>query len=70
MADVTPEPIMRIAMGFMAAKHLFVANEIGLFEALAKGPAELDMLAQRTNLPPRTLRIAADAMVALGFLER
>jgi len=70
MPDITPEPIMRIAMGFMAAKHLFVANEIGLFEALAKGPAELETLAQRTNLPPRTLRIAADAMVALGFLER
>jgi hypothetical protein len=23
MTDLTPEPIMRIAMGFMAAKHLF-----------------------------------------------
>jgi hypothetical protein len=32
MADITPDPIMKIAMGFMAAKHLFVASEIGLFE--------------------------------------
>ena len=39
MAQITPDPIMRIAMGFMAAKHLFVANEIGLFTGLAQGPA-------------------------------
>ncbi len=32
---VTPEPIFQTALGFMAAKHLFVANEICLFEALA-----------------------------------
>jgi hypothetical protein len=38
MSNVTPEPIMRIAMGFMAAKHLFTASAIGLFEALATGP--------------------------------
>jgi len=39
MAEVTPDPIMGIAMGFMAAKHLFVASEIGLFTGLAQGPA-------------------------------
>ena len=42
MADVTSEPIMRIAMGFMAAKHLFTASAIGLFENLADGPATVD----------------------------
>ena len=70
MADVTPDLIFQVANGFMAAKHLFVANEIGLFEALADAPATLDDLAQRTGIPRRTLRILADAMVALGFLER
>jgi hypothetical protein len=39
MAEITPDPIMRIASGFMAAKHLFVACEIGIFENLAPGPA-------------------------------
>jgi hypothetical protein len=34
----TPELIFQIASGFMAAKHLFVANEVGLFEQLADGP--------------------------------
>jgi hypothetical protein len=31
MADITPDLIFQVANGFMAAKHLFVANEIGLF---------------------------------------
>ena len=65
---VTPEAIMKIASGFMAAKHLFAANELGLFEALADAPANLDALAARTGLTPRATRISADAMVALGLL--
>jgi SAM-dependent methyltransferase len=67
---VTPEPIMRLASGFMAAKHLFAANELGLFEALADSSATLDGLAARTGLTRRAARISADAMVALGLLER
>lgn len=70
MADVTPDRIFQVASGFMAAKHLFVAHEVGLFEQLTRGPATLDELAQRVGIPRRTLRILADAMVALGFVER
>jgi len=70
MPAITPEPIMKIAMGFMAAKHLFAASEIRLFEALASGPASLDELADRTGVPSRTLAIAAAAMVGLGLIER
>jgi SAM-dependent methyltransferase len=68
--DLTPEPIMRLAAGFMAAKHLFAANELGLFEALADSPATIESLAARTGLTVRAARIGADAMVALGLLER
>jgi SAM-dependent methyltransferase len=68
--EVTPEPIMRVAAGFMAAKHLFAAGRLGLFEALADAPAPLQALADRTGLTPRAARISADAMVALGLLER
>ncbi len=67
---VSPEPIMRLASGFMAAKHLFAANEVGIFEALGESPAALDALAARTGLTPRAARISADAMVALGLLAR
>jgi SAM-dependent methyltransferase len=61
---------MRIAMGFMAAKHLFTASAIGLFEALAAGPATLEEIAQKTEVPSRTLGIIAAAMVSLRLLER
>jgi SAM-dependent methyltransferase len=70
MTDVTPEPIFQVASGFMAAKHLFVANEVGLFEQLADGPVTLDELAGRTGVARTRLRILADAMVVLGFVER
>jgi hypothetical protein len=70
MAEVTPDPIMEIAMGFMAAKHLFVASEIGLFTGLAQGPATLDELAATCGIPRRTAGISADAMVSVGLLER
>jgi SAM-dependent methyltransferase len=65
----TPQRIFEIAQGFMASKHLFAASELGLFEALGEGPVDLDGLAARTGLSPRTARISADAMVALGLLE-
>jgi ubiquinone/menaquinone biosynthesis C-methylase UbiE len=57
-------------MGFMASKQLFIANEIGLFTALAKQQATLEELAGQLGLPTRTVRILADAMVAFGLIER
>jgi hypothetical protein len=68
--QASPEVIFEVTMGFMASKHLFVANELGLFTALAEGPATLEQLAEKIGVPARTLRIIADAMVALGFIER
>ena len=67
---VGPEPILQLAVGFMAAKHLFAASELGVFETLADSPARLDALAARTGLTCRAARISADAMVALGLLQR
>lgn len=64
------ERIFELAQGFMASKHLFAASSLGLFEALAEGSTDLDGLAARTGLPRRTARISADAMVAIGLLER
>ena len=66
----SPEPIMQIAFGFMAAKHLFAASELGIFEALAEGATDVEGLAARTGLTRRAARISADAMVALDLLER
>ena len=70
MPAITPEPVLKIATGFMAAKQLFAASEIGLFEALADGPASLEELAAKTAVPARTVGIVAAAMVSLGLIDQ
>jgi len=70
MPAITPEPILKIATGFMAAKQLFAASEIGLFETLADGPAGLEELAGKTAVPARTVGIVAAAMVSLGLIDQ
>lgn len=70
MAPPNPEAIMQALGGHLAAKYLMVAGQVGLFEVLGQGALPLDTLARHTSLPPRTLRILADALVATGFLER
>jgi ubiquinone/menaquinone biosynthesis C-methylase UbiE len=70
MPAITPEPILKIATGFMAAKQLFAASEIGLFEALADGPAGLEELAGKTAVPARTVGIVVAAMVSRGLIDQ
>src|SRR5579863_4808767 len=65
-----PQVIFDTATGFMRAKHLFVAVELGIFEALANGAKPLAEIARELKLPPRTARIVVDAVAALGFLVR
>jgi SAM-dependent methyltransferase len=69
-ARATRDSLLQLAGGFMTAKLLFVASEVGLFTSLATGPATLDEVAARTGIAPTRLRVLADGMVALGVLER
>ncbi|UOQ55986.1 polyketide biosynthesis methyltransferase [Leucobacter allii] len=68
--NATPDRILDIATGFMGAKQLDNAARIGLFAALAGGPRDAAGLAEATRHPERQVRILADAMNALGLLER
>jgi Dimerisation domain len=68
-ASGTCAKIHDVALGFMASEQLFVASEIGLSEHLAPGPSTLDDLTARMCVPRCTLRIIADAMVALGLID-
>src|SRR5918912_2874710 len=70
MNGATPDLIFQTLMGFMMSKHLFAATELRLFEKLADRPLTLEELARDLGIPPRTARITADAMVALGFLQK
>ncbi|WP_131744823.1 methyltransferase [Frankia sp. Cppng1_Ct_nod] len=69
-AQVTPESILRISAGYMAAKFLFVASRIGLFEALAHGSRTAAQLGAAVGVPARSARIVADAMVSVGLVNR
>jgi SAM-dependent methyltransferase len=65
---VTPEVILQLASGYMASKMLFAAGAIDLFAQLADGPLSPENVAARMKLPLRSVRVVADAMVALGLL--
>src|SRR2546422_582132 len=67
---VTPDRIMKLGHAFRAAKALLSAVELGIFTALAEGPAGLDTLTKRVGIHERGARDFFDALVALSMLER
>jgi hypothetical protein len=62
--------ILQTGLGFWASKTLLSAIEMEVFTELARHPEDLDTLAGRLGLHPRSSRDFLDALVALGFLER
>ena len=66
----SPDHILQVGMGFWASKTLLSAVEMGVFTELAHGPEELNSLAGRVGLHPRSARDFMDALVAMGFLQR
>ena len=70
MTFVSPQPLMQMLGGVMAARYVMVAVHLDLFSLLAEQPADLEMVAQRIEMPPRTTRILLDALVALQFLYK
>jgi O-methyltransferase domain/Dimerisation domain len=66
----TPDQILQTGMAFWASKTLLSAVEMEVFTELSKEPENLDRLAGRLGLHPRSARDFLDALVALGFLER
>ena len=69
-AQLSPEHIMQVGMGFWASKTLLSAIEMELFTQLAGHPQDLQTLTARSGLHDRSARDFVDALVALGFLER
>jgi precorrin-6B methylase 2 len=67
---VTPDQIMQLGMGFWGSKALLSAIELGVFTALAAGPASEEELRARLGLHERSSCDFLDALVALGMLER
>jgi hypothetical protein len=61
---------LQVAFGFMGAKVLFSAVELGIFTELAKVPLDASAMAARVGLHPRAARDFLDALVALKLLDR
>lgn len=62
MGATTPDNIMRLGMGFWAFKALLSAVELGVFTALAAGPADLpDPAGQAETASPLGLRLSRHA---------
>ncbi len=70
VAAPSPEHILQIGLGFWASKTLLSAVEMEVFTELAKHPEDLESLAGRLGLHPRSAHDFFDSLVALGFLER
>ncbi|HVW08357.1 MAG TPA: methyltransferase [Bryobacteraceae bacterium] len=64
------EHILQTGFAFWPSKTLLSAIEIGVFTELAKQPQNLESLAGRLGLHPRSSRDFLDTLVALGFLTR
>lgn len=69
-AKPNPEKLLALGMSFWNAKTLLSAVEIGVFDALADGPADLSALTANLGLHERSARDFFDALVAMKVLER
>jgi SAM-dependent methyltransferase len=69
-ANLSPEGILGLGLGFWGSKALLSAVELGLFSVLAEGPLNFAELRRRLDLHPRAAQDFFDALVALGMLER
>jgi hypothetical protein len=70
-AQVTPDAIMQLGLGFWGSKALLSAVELGVFSELADGAAlDGEALRDRLGLHHRSATDFFDALVALGMLER
>lgn len=72
-ADSPTDPVAlvdELAYGYRQAQILMTGVRLGVFEALAAGPADARELAERLGADPRGMRILCDALAALGILDK
>lgn len=69
-AKPSPEKLLALGLSFWNAKTLLSAVELGVFDALADGPADLATLTAKLGLHERSARDFFDALVAMNVLAR
>ena len=65
-----PAAVFQMLGGAQATAVISAGVELGVFAALAKGPASADDVAERIHCPPRSTRILLNAMTALGLVAK
>lgn len=68
-ARLTPQALFEMMAGFKTTAVLRAAVGLGVFDALAKGPAGPDEVAARLGTDPRGTRLLLGALAALRLLE-
>jgi len=68
-SDLDPDHFAELGAGFMNARLLCVAVELGVFERLADGPLGVDELVKATGLPRRALRLVVNGLAAMKVLD-
>ncbi|GLY98756.1 methyltransferase [Actinoplanes sp. NBRC 103695] len=64
------DSLLSVAMGFMTARVLLAAVQLGVFTRLGDGPRDRARLAAETGLHPRCAADFLDTLVSLGLLRR
>lgn len=70
MSHAYRRQILDLLRGYRPAQLLIACTELGVFEALAAGPASAAELGTRLGLRPEVLARLLNAAVALGLLEQ
>jgi SAM-dependent methyltransferase len=66
---LVPTPLADTLVAMWLARSLMVATKLGVFEALADGPADAERVAQLCQTDPPATRKLLDALVATGYLK-
>ncbi|TAL15728.1 methyltransferase domain-containing protein [bacterium] len=64
------DEIRKLASGYQPAKLLLTAVKVGLFETLSEGQKSAGEISSALGLDSRATEISANALVALGFIEK
>ncbi|MFN9370795.1 MAG: class I SAM-dependent methyltransferase [Planctomycetaceae bacterium] len=65
-----PTPVLDLVEGFRRSKVLFAAVELGVFDVLREGPADLDQLSNRLGCQTDSLERLLDACVHFQLLTK
>lgn len=67
--NLAPEPAGHALFGQTAGRGVAVAQRLGLFTRLARGPADAEQLAHELDLQPTGTRLLCQTLVGLGLLS-